>query len=97
LLERSISIRHATLPSASPFAWSTIAATPSSAAQRPGWIGPGLNPRVVRPGTWPRGRARYSSSEEKPCGVIVTSGCDEPPQPRKSSTSHVTTDPDGGS
>ena len=49
-------------PSARP----AIAARPSSAYQRPGRIGPGRNPRVVLPGTWPFGLARYSASVEKP-------------------------------
>src|SRR5581483_6349420 len=55
----------------------------------PAGIGPGRKPRVVRPGTWPFGRARYSASLEKPCGVIVTSGWLDPPQPRNSAVPHV--------
>ncbi len=65
------------------------AATPSSAAQRPAGSAPGTKPRVVRPGALAFGSAAYSASEEKPCGVIWTSGCDEPPQPRNCGTSHV--------
>jgi hypothetical protein len=33
--------------------------------------------------------ALYCSSVEKPCGVIVTSGCEDPPQPRNSVSPQV--------
>ena len=60
------------------------AATPSSAAHRPGRIGPGRKARVVLPGGSTRGLAVYSASVEKPSAESVTSRWLEPPQPRNS-------------